>query len=120
MGEEAADRRVVVGGGEAKKESWKALLVVGLLFPLHLVLGLLVAPLVGWWLWSGSWVAALLVAAYLPLYLYPAQCHYPGWKGCDAMWDLLDYFTTCPSYFGQFQVHGGDGIDSREQYLMAC
>ena len=101
-------------------ESWKALLVVGIVFPLHIILGVLSIPYLGFKLSTGSVGALLFLCCYLPFYLYPAQQRYPGWKGFDALWRFMDYSATCVSYFGQFAVHNPHGIDGDAQYFCAC
>lgn len=99
-------------------ETLKAFFVVGLLFPLHIILGLL-SPILGYALLSWeSWVVVTL--CYLPFYLYPAQCRVPGWRGFEAMWQFFDYDTTCSSYFGEFGIHGGKELDPDQQYCVAC
>jgi len=104
----------------ARKESWKALAVVGVVFPLHIIVGLLVWPALIYLLCAGSLGAVVFVCWYLPFYLYPAQHRYPGWKGFEALWNFMDYSTTCPSYFGEFEVHSTHPIDAEAQYFCAC
>jgi len=99
-------------------ETWKAFFVVGCLFPLHIIVGLL-SPMLGYFLLSWeSWVVVTL--CYLPFYLFPAQCRVPGWKGFEAMWRFFDYDTTCSSYFAEFGIHGGKELDPDQQYFVAC
>jgi len=74
-------------------ETWKAFFNMGVIFPLHLVLGISCFPVWMYYLVTGSvkmWVFAL---CYLPIYLYPAQNQYPGWKGFEALWTLMDYVS---------------------------
>jgi len=101
-------------------ESWKALLVVGIVFPLHIILGLLAWPALALSIYSGSFGAIVFVLCYLPFYLYPAQSRFPGWKGFDALWRWMDYTTTCPSYFGDFEVYNPHEVDADAQYFAAC
>eukprot|EP00928_Gymnodinium_smaydae_P034489 TRINITY_DN24423_c0_g1_i1.p1 TRINITY_DN24423_c0_g1~~TRINITY_DN24423_c0_g1_i1.p1 ORF type:complete len:334 (+),score=40.52 TRINITY_DN24423_c0_g1_i1:42-1043(+) len=101
-------------------ETWKAFFVVGVVFPLHIVLGVLSVPTLLFYLVKGSYVAWVCTALYLPFYLWPAQKRYPGWKGFEALWRFMDYTNTCKSYFGDFAVHGSDRIDGKQQYFVAC
>ena len=101
-------------------ETWKAWWVVGVIFPAHLVLGILSLPLLAYHLYHlAPWTWAL-VCIYLPFYLYPAEKRYPGWKGFDALWNFFDYESTCQSYFGEFGVHGGAKVDPDGQYFVAA
>ena len=104
----------------ASPSTWKAFFVVGLLFPLHIILGILSVPFILYHLCLGSTWACGFMLLYLPFYLYPAQTRFPGWKGFEALWDMMDYSSTCPSYFGGWGVHGGAKIDKNAQYVMAC
>lgn len=61
-----------------------------------------------------------LVLLYAPFYLWPAQSRFPGWKGFEAIWRLMDYENTCASYFGQWAVHGTENIQASTQYFVAC
>ena len=102
------------------KETLKAFLVVGLLFPLHVILGVLSVPaLVYYLLVIRSTFAWAFTAVYLPFFLYPAQSRFPGWRGFDAMWRSFDYTTTCTDYFGTFDVRASVPIDSQGQYFVA-
>jgi len=105
---------------EMEPESWKAFIVVGLIFPAHAILGVLSIPLVFYYLMMRSPTAWLLTAFYLPFWFYPAELRYPGWKGADWLWRFFDYTVTCASYFGQFAVHGGENVDPKAQYFIAC
>jgi len=101
-------------------ESWKAFFNMGVIFPLHIVLGISCFPVWMYYLATGSvqmWIFALF---YLPIYLYPAQNQYPGWKGFEALWNLMDYANTGKSYFGDFDIHGRENVDSDKQYIIAC
>lgn len=101
-------------------ETWKAFFNMGVLFPLHLVLGISCFPIIVYYLLTGSvkmWIATLI---YLPFYLYPAQNHYPGWKGNEGLWNAMDYANTGKSYFGDFSIHGQENVDSDKQYIVAC
>jgi len=104
----------------AAPESWKALFVVGIIFPLHIIAGLLTIPLLCYKLYTGSLAALVCLCLYLPFYLYPAQRKHPGWKGFESFWRLMDYSATCPSYFGAFEVHNPHKIDGNAQYFCAC
>lgn len=105
---------------EMKPESWKAFFVVGLIFPLHVILGVLSIPLLFYYLLMRSPTAWILALIYLPFWLYPAELRYPGWKGADWMWRFFDYTATCSSYFGEFAVHGSNNVDPSVQYFFAC
>ena len=83
------------------KESWRALACVGVLFPLHIVLGVLSIPFLLYQVASGSRTALAFLVLYLPCFLYPAQRRFPGWKGFESFWRLMDYTRSCPSYFGE-------------------
>ena len=102
-----------------KSESLKAFFVVGLLFPLHIILGILAVPLLLCYLYMGNYIAWAVAIAYSPFYFYPAQVKYPGWMGFDAMWRWMDYATSCKSYFGEFAVHDAP-VDRQKQYFIAC
>lgn len=56
---------------------------------------------------------------YLPFFLYPAESRVPGWKGAEIIWRWMDYGETCPSYFGEFEVHGTSHVDPDAQYVVA-
>ena len=101
-------------------ESWRALFVVGILFPLHIIVGLLTIPLICFKLYSGSVPTLCFCCVYLPFYLYPAEHRHPGWKGFEALWRFMDYSTTCASYFGKFEVHSSHKIDGDAQYFVAA
>ena len=81
-------------------EGLKPFFVVGLLFPLHIILGVACVPALLYYLWCGSAVTKILLLCYLPLFLWPASTAYPGWKGFEAMWKWFDYTATCTKYFG--------------------
>lgn len=104
----------------ASPETWHAWWVVGVLFPAHVIIGVASVPLLLFFLARLSPWAWAFAVLYAPFYLYPAQLKYPGWKGADWLWNLFDYQTTCPSYFGQFGVHGGERVDRAQQYFVAC
>lgn len=104
----------------SEPETWSALATVGILFPLHIICGLISLPWLGAKLWAGSWTAIAFCCLYLPFYLYPAQRRFPGWKGFEALWRFMDYTTNCPSYFGEFEVHNAHGVDADAQYFCAC
>ena len=61
-------------------EGLKPFFVVGLLFPLHIILGVACVPALLYYLWCGSAVTKILLLCYLPLFLWPASTAYPGWK----------------------------------------
>lgn len=104
----------------ATPETWKALGVVGVLFPLHIICGLLSIPLLSYKLYQGSLGASIFICVYLPFYLYPAHHKFPGWKGFEGLWRFMDYSKTCVSYFGQFEVHNPHSVDPDAQYFCAC
>jgi len=62
------------------RESWKAMFVVGILFPLHILLGIASLPLLAAALAAGSRAAWAFALVYAPFYFYPAQTKFPGWK----------------------------------------
>eukprot|EP00967_Tisochrysis_lutea_P149337 scaffold286881_cov30-Tisochrysis_lutea.AAC.2 len=100
--------------------SWKSFLVVGVLFPLHIVAGVLTWPVLLILLVRGSTTALVLLLLYTPLFLFPAQRRMPGWKGAQALWRWFDYERTCPSYFGTFGLYGAkQHIDPHQQYVVA-
>eukprot|EP00962_Isochrysis_galbana_P060417 scaffold34860_cov96-Isochrysis_galbana.AAC.1 len=103
----------------APAPSWKSFFVVGIIFPLHIVAGLLAWPLLLVAAARGSTVALLAVLLYMPLFLYPAQRRHPGWKGFERMWAWFDYDATCASYFGAFGLDGTENIDVNQQYFVA-
>ena len=101
-------------------ETLKAFLVVGLLFPLHVIFGVLSVPVLLYQLFVAQSVFAwLFLLCYLPFYLYPAQSRFPGWRGFDAMWRAFDYETTCANYFGKFEVRTAAPLDPAAQYFVA-
>jgi len=101
-------------------ETLKAFLVVGLLFPLHVIFGVLSVPVLLYQLFVAQSVFAwLFLLCYLPFYLYPAQSRFPGWRGFDAMWHAFDYETTCANYFGKFEVRTAAPLDPAAQYFVA-
>lgn len=104
----------------SKPETWHAWWAVGVLFPAHVLLGVMSVPFLLYSLLRLSPWAWAFAIIYAPFYLYPAQLRYPGWKGAEWIWRLLDYKTTCPSYFGEFGVHGGANVDRKQQYFVAC
>lgn len=104
----------------AKPETWRALFNVGMVFPLHIVLGVLSVPLALYYLARGNRIAWALILLYSPFYLWPAQSRFPGWKGFETIWSFMDYEKTCASYFGQWAVHGTEHIDAATQYFVAC
>ena len=87
-----------------ENEGLKAFSVVGLLFPLHILLGVFSVPALCYALYQGTTAAWVFLGMYMPFFLWPAQTRYPGWKGMDSMWDLFDYTRTCAAYFGKFDV----------------
>jgi len=126
--------------------TWKAFLVVGLIFPLHIVAGLCFWPLLLVAIMRGSVIALIALLVYLPTFLYPAQRRLPGWKGSERFWRLVrrqhhlhqslppssppppnlgfprwsDYDNTCASYFGAFGLHfAEENIDPEQQYFVA-
>lgn len=101
-------------------ETWKALFNVGMVFPLHIVLGVLSVPLALYFLAKGDRTVWALVLLYAPFYFWPAQSRFPGWKGFELIWRLMDYENTCASYFGQWAIHGAEHIDAATQYFVAC
>ena len=103
-----------------KQETWKAFFVMGLLFPLHLILGMVSLPVWMYYCAMGSRNAWLFTLFYLPFYLWPAQSQYPGWKGANGFWDWMQYAETGESYFGEFDVHGTENVDKDQQYCVAC
>ena len=66
--------------GALPRESWKAMFVVGILFPLHILLGIASLPLLAAALAAGSRAAWAFALVYAPFYFYPAQTKFPGWK----------------------------------------
>ena len=100
-------------------ESLKARFVVGLLFPLHIILGISLVPITIYLLACGNMYAWVLALLYLPWFSYPAHTRFPGWKGAEGMWRWFDYAQTCRSYFGAFEVHGGQDVDPTAQYIMS-
>jgi 1-acyl-sn-glycerol-3-phosphate acyltransferase len=101
-------------------ETWKAFLVMGLIFPLHIILGVFSIPTWIYFICIGSRNAWLLALLYLPFFLYPAQLKYPGWKGVEAFWRFMDYENSGKSYFGDFAVHGIENVKKDQQYSIAC
>lgn len=99
-------------------ESLKSFLVVGLLFPLHIIIGVSCVPALLYALWTGSLYAQVFAIIYLPFFLWPAATRYPGWKGMDAMWEFFDYTKTCSDYFGKFDVRSDAPIDPSGQYFV--
>lgn len=99
-------------------ETIKAFMVVGLLFPLHVINGVLSVPTLIYFLCVQSYWAWAFVAIYLPFFLYPAQSRFPGWRGFEAFWRLLDYSTTCTNYFGTFDVRTSAPFDPNGQYFI--
>ncbi len=57
---------------------------------------------------------------YAPFYFQKAELQYPGWKGNEALWRLMDYGNTARSYFGQFEIHGAENVNKDTQYSIAC
>jgi hypothetical protein len=81
---------------KAPAPTWHAFFVVGVIFPLHIIAGLLAWPLLLAAAAAGSTAALLAVLLYMPLFLYPAQRRHPGWKGFDRLWSSwFDYDSTC-------------------------
>ena len=99
-------------------EGLKPFFVVGLLFPLHIILGVACVPALLYYLWCGSAVTKILLLCYLPLFLWPASTAYPGWKGFEAMWKWFDYTATCTKYFGTFSCQFKTKIDPNAQYFV--
>jgi len=103
-------------------ETWKAFWCVGVLFPFHIILGVAMIPVTLYYLFivqNRTYMLAVLL--YAPFYLYPAHLKYPGWKGNEFLWTLMDYANTAKSYFGEFEVHGGHNIKNKQgQYCIAC
>jgi hypothetical protein len=79
-------------------------MVVGVIFPLHIVAGVTSVPVVAYLLATGSTVAWASFVAYMPFYLQKAEKRFPGWKGFESIWDFFDYTTTAKSYFGEFEA----------------
>ena len=105
---------------QGMSESIKSFLVVGVLFPLHILLGICSVPVWLYLIWEGSMWARALFICYLPFYLWPAATRFPGWKGMDAMWRYFDYSATCADYFGRFEVRASAPIDPSAQYFVGC
>ena len=103
-------------------ESWKAFWCIGVLFPFHLVMGIAMIPITIYNLFILQNKVYMLVALlYAPFYLYPAHLKYPGWKGNEPLWTLMDYENTAKSYFGEFAIHGEENVkDKKGQYCIAC
>lgn len=102
------------------RESWKSFLVVGVLFPAHVVLGVASVPTILYLLVTRNTYGVAFLVLYLPFYLWPAATRYPGWKGFDLMWKYFDYTNTCREYFGRFEVSLAGSIDPDGQYFVAC
>ena len=100
------------------REGLKAFCVVGLLFPLHIILGVLSVPYISYWLTKGGIYMWCFFIVYLPFYMRPASTAYPGWKGMEAMWRYFDYSVTCKSYFGRFDVIATAPVDPSAQYFV--
>ena len=99
--------------------TWKAFAVF-LIFPLHIVLGVLSVPVALYLLLVvRSYIAWAIALVYAPFYLYPAQRKYPGWKGFESLWRWFDYANTGPSYLGGFAVHNTENVDPKAQYFVA-
>ena len=111
-------------------ESYRSLFIVGLLFPLHILLGLAAVPLVlaALFVWRSPWAWAL-AACYAPLYAQPAHrgsSAVPGWQStrfARALWRWYDASTHCADYFARFEARlsrwtaaRGDGA---KQYVVA-
>ncbi len=106
---------------EPEPESWKAFWCVGVLFPLHIVLGIALIPIIGYYLFIERSVNVLICCLiYSPFYFNNAHKQYPGWKGNEAMWSFMDYGNTARSYFNKFEVHGKEKIKKDIQYCIAC
>mmetsp|Transcript_28788 Transcript_28788/g.73905 ORF Transcript_28788/g.73905 Transcript_28788/m.73905 type:complete len:341 (-) Transcript_28788:340-1362(-) len=101
-------------------ETLKAFLVVGVIFPLHVILGVLSVPTIVYQLLvAQSALAWAFLLLYLPFFLYPAQSRFPGWRGFDKMWSFFDYTTSCSNYFGTFEVRSSVPFDPLGQYFIA-
>ena len=99
--------------------TWKVFAVF-LIFPLHIILGVLSVPFALYMLlFVRSYVAWAVALVYAPFYLYPAQRKYPGWKGFESLWRWFDYATTGPSYLGGFAVHHTERASPTAQYFVA-
>lgn len=123
-------------------ESWHSLLSMGLVLPLHIVVGLLCLPtmvyymiripiLFSFWMMNFEFaepicanpsdqIALFVLATYLPFYFAKPQFRYEGWKGFDSFWRLVDYGKTGPDYCFKFGSHAVDGekIDKSTQYII--
>ena len=104
-------------------ESWHALGVCGLLFPLHIILGICSVPFWIYHLVQLSPTAWLLLVVYMPFYLYPFQSTFPAWAGSRVstlFWRHLACLdTTGKSYFGAMEVHNAEVINPKDQYFVA-
>ena len=105
-------------GAPLPKCTWKSFWVVGVLFPLHIVAGLISIPLLMLRIYQGNFVAIVMLLAYMPYYLQAAHYRYPGWKGFESFWAWAEYDKTGQSYFGALAVHGSVS-DSSRQYIVA-
>jgi hypothetical protein len=104
----------------SQPETWFSFIVVGVIFPLHIVAGVTSVPVGLYLLATGSTVAWVSFVAYMPFYLQKAEKRFPGWKGFESIWDFFDYTTTAKSYFGEFEAHGTEKVDVNAQYIVAC
>lgn len=102
-----------------ESETWRAFLTVGVLFPAHVLLGVVSLPLLVWHLMHLNGTAFIVAALYAPFYFQRPERRWPGGKGFPLLWRLMDYDRTCRSYFGQFGVHGGENVERAQQYIVA-
>jgi len=103
----------------SKPCTWWAFFSAGLLFPLHIVVGLASVPAMMWRLARGDYVAWVLFLTYMPFYLYPAQWRIPGWK-LDRFWKIWDIKNSALSYNGEFAVHVTEKFDPEQHYFVGC
>lgn len=102
-----------------RSEGLAAFLVVGVLFPAHILLGVASLPFICLKLYAGHLYMLAFVLLYAPLFFYPASTAFPGWKGMDRMWKLFNYSSTCANYFGRFDIVASAPIDPKGQYFVA-
>lgn len=103
--------------GVSAPYTWWALFTTGLLFPLHILLGLGSVPLLSVGLLRGNRLAWTVFVLYLPFYAWPAQFKVPGWKW-DRLWSWFRVRDSAISYNGEFAVHLSEEFDEHDQYFV--